>query len=150
MGMKFSTGLKNNVLDTGSLKSQLDNGELRIYAGSTIPATADAALPGNETLLATYTDTGAGSFNLTFEASASNGTLSKTAAQTWQGDAVATDTATWFRYVKTGDTGTLSTTEVRLQGTVGGAGADIYLASTSFTNATTYYIDAFAIAIPDL
>jgi hypothetical protein len=147
MALQFSTGLKDSVLVTGSLRAALTNGKLQIYTG-TPPASADAAVTG--TLLNTYTDTDSGSFDLTFESSSSNGSLVKTAAQTWSGTSGNAGTAGYFRYIVTGDTGTLSTSEIRIQGTVGGAGADLFLASTTFADSTLYYIDAFAIAIPDL
>jgi hypothetical protein len=82
MALQFSTGLKDSVLVTGSLRAALTNGKLQIYTG-TPPASADAAVTG--TLLNTYTDTDSGSFDLTFESSTSNGSLVKTAAQTWSG-----------------------------------------------------------------
>jgi hypothetical protein len=147
MAIKFSTGLKDSVLVTESLRDALTNGQLIIYSGSA-PATADAAATG--TVLVTYVENATGSFNLTFEASTSGGSLVKTAAQTWSGVSGAAGTGGYFRYVVTGDDGTLSTTQVRIQGTVGGAGADLFLASTAFDGASTYFIDAFAIAIPDL
>lgn len=147
MAINLSTGLKDSVLVTGSLRSALTNGQLQIYTGAA-PASADAAATG--TLLNTYVDNDTGTFNLTFEASTSGGALVKTAAQTWSGTSVAAGTAGYFRFVVTGDDGLLSTTQVRIQGTVGGAGADLYLASTTIANSTLYFIDAFAIAIPDL
>jgi hypothetical protein len=154
MAIKFSTGLKNRILNlsTGtpagsSLGDAIDGGQLIIYSGSA-PATADAAATG--TVLVTYTEDATGSFNLTFEPSTSGGSLVKAAAQTWSGASSASGTGGYFRYVVTGDDGTPSTTQVRIQGTVGGAGADLFLASSEFDGSSTYFIDAFAIAIPDL
>jgi hypothetical protein len=147
MAFQFSTGLKSSVLLTGSLRAALTNAKLMIYSGSP-PASADAAVTG--TLLNTYTDSDSGSFDLTFEAALDNGALVKTAAQSWAGTSGAAGAGGYFRLVVSGDDGTLSTTQVRIQGTVGGAGADLYLASTAFDGSSVYYIDAFAIAVADL
>ena len=43
MALKASTGLRNAMMTTGSLKSRLDLGFIKIYAG-TVPATADDTL----------------------------------------------------------------------------------------------------------
>jgi len=52
MAFQYSTGFKNAVLDTGSLKSEFENMVIKLY-GDSIPATADAAETG--TLLCTIT-----------------------------------------------------------------------------------------------
>jgi hypothetical protein len=146
MALQFSTGLKDAVLDTGSVKSTFDGGFIKIYTG-TPPATADAALAGN-TELVKYSDSG-GAGGLNLDTAAVDGALPKAPAQTWQGTAGNTGTASFFRYWQTGDADGLSTTAVRMQGTVGGAGADLYVASTSFADTTVYTLDLFSIAIPD-
>lgn len=147
MALKFSTGLRNAILDTNDLKSLLDDGYINVYSG-TVPADADAAL-GGATLLNTYSDDDQGSPNgLDFDASASGGALGKAPAQVWSGTAVASGTASFFRFVKSGDTGNLSTTEYRIQGVVGGAGADLFVQSTTFTSSVLYTLDYFSISIP--
>lgn len=151
MALSWSTGMKNALLDTGSLKSIFDDGYIRIYSG-TVPADADAAL-GGATELVTYSDNGAseGAGNgLDLAASAAGGAISKAAAQVWKGTAGATGTASFFRYEQTGDGGGASTTAIRIQGTVGGAGADLFVASTTFTSSVEYTLDIFSIAVPDL
>jgi hypothetical protein len=154
MAIRFSTGLKNRILNltTGtppgsSLGDAIDDGQLIIYSGSP-PASPDDAATG--TVLVTYVENATGSFNLTFEASTSGGSLVKAASQTWSGVSSASGTGGYFRYVVSGDDGTADPTQVRIQGTVGGAGADLFLASSEFDGSSTYFIDAFAIAIPDL
>jgi hypothetical protein len=151
MALEFSTGFKDGLLDTDSLKALFDDGYIKIYAG-TMPASADAAL-GGATELVVYSDNGAaeGAGNgLDLEAAAVDGAIYKATAQTWKGTAGATDTATFFRYEQLSDGGGLSTTELRIQGTVGGAGADLFVASTTFTNAVEYTLDLFSISIPNL
>lgn len=149
MALSFSTGLKNDLLDTGSLKTLFDDGYIRIYSG-TVPANADAAL-GGAVLLNTYSDAdqgvGAGQ-GLDLDAAAAGGAISKAPAQVWSGTAVATGTGAFWRYVRSGDSGNSSTTELRMQGTVGGAGADLFVQSTTFTSAVLYTLDYFSIAIP--
>jgi len=151
MAIKFSTGLKNAVLDTNSLKTSLDDGYIKVYSG-TIPADADAAL-GAAVLLNTYSDNGAaaGAGNgLDLDTSAASGAISKAPAQVWKGTAVATATASFWRYVQLADDGSASATQQRIQGTIGGAGADLFVASTTFTTSTEYTIDYFSVAVPNL
>lgn len=157
MALKFSTGFKNKLLDGtagppagGALKDMFDDGVIEIFSG-TPPASPDDAITG--TLIVTYTDNGAAEAagtGLDLAASASGGAISKASAQTWKGNAVASLTGTHFRYRQQGDINDASTTDIRIQGTVGGAGADLFVSSTSFTSGLDYTIDLFSIAIPDL
>lgn len=151
MALQFSTGFKDDLLDTGSVKSIFDDGYIKVYAASAIPASADDALVGH-TLLVTYSDNdqgiGAGQ-GLDLEASASNGSISKAAAQVWSGTAAATGTGLFWRYEQSGDTGGASTTEKRIQGTIGGSGADLIVQSTTFTLSTLYTIDFFSLTVPN-
>ena len=145
--MKASTGLRNKLLDTGSLKSIFNLGFIKIYSG-TVPADADAAL-GSATLLCTISvnSTGTGT---TMEASASDGTLEKNAGEIWSGVNAASGTASFYRHVAAGDTGAASTTEARIQGSVGTAGADMNLTSTSLVAAATQTLDYYSINLPTL
>ncbi|MGA0610105.1 hypothetical protein [Caldimonas sp. KR1-144] len=146
--MKTSTGLRNAMLASGSLKSLLDNGVLRIYGGS-VPSTADEAI-GGATLLCEITEDGLGG-GLDFAAAAVGGVLAKLAGQVWAGTPVATGTATFFRFVQTGDTGAVSTTAPRLQGTCGTAGADLNMTSTALVSGTPLPpVDFFNVALPTL
>jgi hypothetical protein len=151
MALQFSTGFKNEVLDGSSVKTIFDDGVIVIYEGA-IPADADAAVsPATEIIK--YTDAGqaiAGGTGLDLAAAAVAGAIAKEPTQVWQGDAGATDVATFFRYEQQADDQTTSTTQIRIQGTVGGAGADLFVASTSFVSATTYTIDLFSLSIPTL
>jgi len=145
MAFKFSTGFRDNLLDTGSLKAQLDTGLIKIYSG-TVPATADDSL-GAAVLLTTISDNGTGT-GLTMAAAASEGVLTKDLTQVWKGTNAATGTASFFRFVQSADTGGLSTSEVRVQGTVGLAGADMNLSSVSLVASEEQLIDYFSIAFP--
>jgi hypothetical protein len=146
MALSLSTGLRNDILDTNGLNTLLDNGEIRIFSGSA-PATADDQETG--TLLVTIgTSTGAG-FNTAFQLTATAGVISK-AANTWDGVAVATGTAGYFRYcANTSDTGLTSTVNLRIQGAVATSGAELNMSSTSITSAATTTIDTFDITMPE-
>jgi hypothetical protein len=145
---KFSTGLRDNMLDTSSFKSQMDGGKLHIYSG-TPPATADAALSGN-TLLCTLSEDGGGT-GLTFDAAA-DGAIPKAAAEVWKGVIVATGTSSFFRFTSAADgtAGTLSTTYPRVQGTISTINADMVVANTAFVDNDTneLTLNFFAVALP--
>ena len=117
MALLASTGLRNKVLDTGSIKSVLADGFIHVYSSTigNIPATADAAIdPGVHTkLLTVYGDGISAGLNL---GTASGGAIGKAAGETWAGTVLATGNAVFFRYVGSADTGVLSTAEPRLQG----------------------------------
>ncbi len=145
MTIKTSTGLRNAMLDSESLKDALHLGTLKIYAG-TVPANADAAL-GGATLLCTVSNASGGT-GLTMEAAAVDGVLVKESSEVWSGVNAATGVATFYRFVAVGDDGTSSTTQARVQGTVGTAGADLNLSSTSLVSAATQTVDFYSIALP--
>lgn len=139
--MKLSTGLRNAILSTGSLKAALDGGELRIYSGSA-PASPDDAVTG--TLLVTIKNAGAG---INFDTAAAGGILSKAPAETWSGVNAATGTAGYFRHVLSADAGTSSTTAARIQGTIAVAGADLNISSTALTSGATQAVAGYSITV---
>lgn len=142
----ISTGLRNHLMATGSFKGGLDGSLIKIYSG-TPPANPDDAIPGGATLLCTVS-AGGGGTGVTFEASANTGLLLKAAGEQWQGDNITNGTATWFRLVKTSDDGSLSTTALRLQGSVALAGADLNLTNTSLVSGATQTVDYFSVLMP--
>lgn len=143
MAIKLSTGLRNSMLDTGSIKTALNLGLIKIYGG-TAPVDADSALTG--TLLCTISISSGGT-GLTL-GTAVSGSIPKTSAETWSGVNVAGGTATHFRWVAAGDTGVLSTTEKRMQGTCGTAGADLNMSSVNLTYLATQNLNAASITLP--
>lgn len=144
MPIRPSTGLRNYLLDTNSLDAGLAAGFIRIYSG-TPPADADAAVTG--TLLCTISIASGGT-GINMAAAATGGVLTKAAGETWSGVNAATGTATYYRHVQAGDTGVSSTTERRIQGTVGTVGTDLELNSVSLTSGATQTIDFYSIALP--
>lgn len=144
---KFSTGLRNALLATGSLKGALDGGFIDIYGGAA-PSTADAAVGGATKLCRVSVNSTA--TGLSFAAAATSGVLSKNAAEVWSGVNLASGTATWFRFVAAADDGTESTTAPRIQGTVASAGADLNMGNTALVSGQTQPIDSFSVALPTL
>lgn len=145
MSFKISTGLRNHLLVTGSLKDALDGGVIRIYSG-TEPATADAALAGN-VLLCTVSNNGAGT-GITLDATPSNGVVVKTVGETWLGTNVGSGVASFYRFSGLSDAGGLSTTEIRAQGTVAAVGADLNIADPDLVSGSDQRIDTYAIGMP--
>ena len=147
MTVNVSTGLRNGVLATGSLRSLLNGGTIKIYAG-TPPATADAAV-GAATLLCTISlnSTATG---ITLDATAAGGVIPKTPAEVWSGVNAATGVAAWFRHVAAADDGTESVTQPRIQGAVALSGAAVNLTSLNLTSGATQTIDYYAVSWPTL
>lgn len=146
MSLKASTGLRNKLLDTSPLRTIFNLGFIKIYNG-TAPASADDAVAGTLICTISNNDTGTG---LTFETSAVSGAISKKSSETWSGSATASLDAHYFRLVAAGDTGASSTTEARVQGSIGTSGADLNMTTISLTSTTVYPIDSFSITLPTL
>lgn len=139
----LSTGLRDFLAVSGSLKDALTGCSINIYAGA-VPPNADADL-GGATLLCSLTGAPDG---IEFEDAPVAGVLIKSAAQTWEGTNVASGTATFFRVVAEGDTGGGSTTDVRLQGTVGILGADLEMSQINLVNGEPLAVNSGAFTIP--
>lgn len=146
MALQASTGLRNKLLDTGSLKSLMALGSIKIYSGA-IPANADAAVTGTLLCTITLNSTATG---LSMAAAAAAGVLEKLSSETWSGVNAASGTATYYRHVAVGDTGALSTTEARLQGLVGTVGVEMNLSSTTLTSGATQTLDFYSVQLPTL
>lgn len=144
--MKRSTGLRDFLLSTGSLRDALDGTVLRIYSGP-IPASADAALAGN-TLLCVITKDGDGESGLTLAPEAGGGQITKNSSEVWEGEVLANGEATFFRQEFLTDAGDASSSAIRLQGTVGVVGEDMNLSSTNFVVGDSRRINFYVAAIP--
>ena len=118
--------------------------KIAIYSGAQ-PADADSAATG--TLLVTISESG-GANGLTWD-DALAGVLSKAAAETWQGTAVATNTAGWFRCYQTGDDpANAETVLARFDGSVSTSGAQLNMSSTSIVLDAIQTISAFTYTQP--
>jgi hypothetical protein len=147
MALKGSTGLRNYMLDTGSLKAGFAAGFIKIYSG-TPPAAADDAIAGGNTLLCTISSNGTGT-GINFDTAAAAGVIAKAPGETWKGTNAASGTATFYRHVAAGDTGALSTTERRMQGTISTAGADMNLSSVALISGAEQKIDYYVVNLPN-
>jgi len=139
MAIKSSTGLRTAMLDTADFVSAIPNRVLLLYTGA-IPATADAAQTGAPICIISDNSTGD---PLLFE-EAAGGAMVKDSSQVWSGlVAGGGGTVTHWRMVSGTDTGALSTTEPRIQGTAGtDGGNDLIMSSAVLTGGATHTIDS--------
>lgn len=148
MSVKFSTGLAAHIGVTGSVKSALDGGFIKVYSG-TPPASSDGAVTG--TLLWTVSVDGDGT-GLTISPTANGRAFEKPSDVTW-GGATTAGTATYWRFVSSADTGAASTTEKRIQGNIGSAaGFDMYMSNPVLVTSAeplAKLLTGFSIAIPE-
>lgn len=146
MTLKVSTGLRNKLLDTGSLASLMAGGLIKIYSGSP-PASADDAASGSLLCTISLNSTGTG---VNMASTATGGVLAKSTAETWSGVVALSGAATYYRHVAASDTGAASTTQARLQGEIATAGAELNLSSTTLTSGATQTVDYYSVALPTL
>lgn len=144
MALQLSTGLRDIMMASGSLRGALNGGKIHIYAGA-VPPFADSAESG--TILCTITGNGDGS-GLEFNLESAGGVLAKDPAQPWQGSNLVGGIATHYRFVAPGDTGGASSTEARIQGSVGVIGKDMNLSSAELISGAVTPIDYFVLTIP--
>ena len=148
MAFRFSTGLRNGMLNATGLKEAMTNGVLRIYTGAQ-PATADTAASGSLLLEVTVN---AGAFahgsptnGLNFDAP-SSGIISKAVAEVWRGNGLTDGTAGWFRFCANPvDAGGSSTTLARIDGTCAKTGGDAILSTTAIVTGAPVTVDEFQI-----
>lgn len=137
-----STGLQRQMLNAGGFKEVMDGSEVRLYAGLR-PDSADASI-GGATLLCTIKN---GSSGITFDADTTPGVLLKPSGETWQGTNVASGTPSFYRMVKSDDTGAASTTAARVQGDVGVVGSDLNISSGALTAGAPQSIEYYAVSV---
>ena len=146
MALRTSTGLRNHMLVTGSLKTALDTGNIKVYSG-TEPVNADSPVTG--TLLLTIT-INASATGLSMDTAAAGGVLAKPVGAVWSGTIAATGTAGYYRHVGPADDGTASTTQPRIQGQVAVVGGEMIFNSLALVAAQVKPLDSYAIALPTL
>ena len=145
MAIQISSGLRDHLLISGSFKSALDGGVLRLYTGA-IPATADADSSGLTVLCTISLDaTGTG---ITCGSTVTAGILSKNTAEIWRGLIGTTGTATFFRFMAISDTGAASTTAKRVQGTIGLVGADLNFSNVNLVASNYRVIGSLNVTLP--
>ncbi len=147
MTVRLSTGLRNKMLDggsTGGIKNALNLGFIAIYSGPQ-PLTADSAATG--TLLGTVS-VDAGGTGLTFDASVS-GTISKKSTETWKFNGATAGTAGWGRfYPAGGNPAASSSSEARIDMSIGSSGADLNLSNISVAVGIPTTIDVWQFTQP--
>lgn len=143
MAFKFSSELRRQQCVGGSLKSILDGGIVRVYSGP-VPASADSGLLESNVTLCDITN---GEEGLTFEATANNATLTKSLSEVWQGNNAENGVATFFRFIMPTDSGLMSSTEVRIQGSVGGPSSDLTISNATLIKGAPQRLEYFAIAL---
>ena len=143
MAFQLSTGARNALAVSASLRGLLTGNVIRIYGGA-VPADADAAI-GTAVLLCTVRGAPDG---IKFEAAPQNGAVVKLASQTWEGVNVANGTATFCRICPESDTGAGSGTAVRLQGTVGLLAADLEMSNVDLVNGAPLVINSGVFTVP--
>jgi len=144
MASRFSTGLVNKVLDTGSLDSVLPAFFVDVYSG-TQPTDANDA-PTGVKLCTLYSN---GTSNpLSWNAAAVGGVLGKNSGETWSTTVTQAGIAGWFRVRLAGDSNTSSTTDPRIDGAIGVSGAEINLASTNLALNAPLTLSSFTVTLP--
>lgn len=146
MTTKISTGLAGYMLATGSLRQAFASSFIRVYQG-TEPLTADAALPGDATLLCEISVDGDGA-GISLNATADGTYITKKPTETWRGEALATGVPTYFRWVTGADAGVSSSVLPRIQGKVGLAGVELNFSSLNFVEGAIQKVDYFVVAMP--
>jgi hypothetical protein len=151
MTIEISTGLRQAMLNATGMKAGMANGVIYIYSGSQ-PVSPDAAVQGTLLMIVTK-DHGAFSFGtatngLNFDAPVA-GVLSKAAAENWQGIGIAAGVAGWFRHMANPtDALGVSTTLLRMDGSIANAGADLNLVGTTIAVGTPLTIDVYQYTLP--
>jgi len=150
MAVRFSTGLRDDILGSVGLSASLNDGVIHIYSGAQ-PATADSAISG--VLLGTVTIDG-GAFvpgtptnGLSFDAP-NTGVIAKAAAENWKFNGIVDGTAGWFRFVGNATDDTLaSATLPRIDGSIAKTGGDMTLSNTAIVAAAPNTVDIFELAM---
>ena len=150
MAFSYSTGfvhkIFNNTANGGMGFAEIfKDGVIEIYSG-TRPVNADAAKSG--TLLGTVTKSGGtpfvpGAADHGLEwGTASDRSIDKASAETWQFTAGASGTATWFRIKGNAtDEGSRSTSLPRIDGTISAFGGDATLSDTNIVSGNVYTLN---------
>lgn len=151
MALRLSTGMREKLLSTLTIKELLDGGYMDIFTGSQ-PATADAVETGTKLVRLSSTSGSASTDGLRF-GTALGGVIPLT-VPAWSGVVNPAGVAGWFRFYGTGSTsgvaGSTGTngTAIRLDGNVGVSGADLNLTHTSLSLDSTLTIKTFSITQP--
>ena len=143
MALTLSTGLATALAGTSSLKGALDGCAIQLYSGA-VPTSADDGLGAAVMLCSVLLD---GTDPLVF--SHADTTVGKPTGDVWGGINAASGAASFFRLAHAADTGSASTSDVRVQGTVGLTKAsDMVLQNTAFTSGLSFQLNNFVLNVP--
>lgn len=78
---------------------------------------------------------------------AASGSMAKT-ADVWSGVVAVSGVVGYFRIVKPNDDGTLSTTQIRAQGSAATSGAELGFSNTALVVSDTHTVDSYSITLP--
>lgn len=152
MALRISTGMREKMVSTLTVKELLDGGVMDIFTGSQ-PASADAVETGTKLVRISSTSGSLpGADGLRF-GTALAGVLPLT-TPAWSGVVIAAGVAGWFRFYGTGATsgvmGSTGTngTGIRMDGNVGVSGADLNLGHTDLELGATQTISSFNVTQP--
>lgn len=151
MTIRLSTGARTAMAGTGGgFATIFANGVIEVYTGAQ-PSSADAAPTG--TLLGTVTKAsgaftpGSATNGLTFAAAAAGAVTKST--DVWSMLGIAAGTAGWFRLKANAvDAGGVSTSAIRMDGSVASVGGDATLSNLSITVGGPVTVDSFSFSIP--
>lgn len=151
MAIRFSTGLRNQLLGTASFQDIFKDGVIYIYSGAQ-PASADDAVQGTKLGEVTQ-DAGDFSFGSTTNGlefgAPSNGAIDKASGENWEFEGLADGTAGWFRLMGNDpDDLAYSETLPRMDGAIGTYGSDLNLSTVSIKKGAPYTIDVFRLILP--
>lgn len=164
----FNTSLTQTAADlAAAINASLTSPEYRATSSGAVVTII--AMPGTgtgpngfvvtatlTTITATYVNMGSGvagvnGANGLSLGSAAAGVIGKTSTETWQGTAVATGTAGWFRYkAAVADAGASDSTEtyIRMDGNIATSGANMNMSNTSITTSAVQTLTTFNLTAP--
>jgi hypothetical protein len=144
---KLSTGFRDGIMGAGSAKSLLDGAVMWIFASSTIPASADQEESG--TLLMELSVDGDGT-GFTFDPVIGEASLVKSTTETWKTNAIdESGDMAYFRLAHPSDSGSASTTAVRVQGTIGTyGGVDLIVSDVAVVSGAPWTLNYFRLSLP--
>lgn len=152
MAVRFSTGLRDNMLDSTGLRESFTASVLKIYSGVQ-PSSSDDPAPGVLLLEVTVDglpfNPGSPTNGLNFDAPIS-AVVSKAAGENWQGSGIASGTAGWARLCgNLADPDSTSTILPRIDMSVAKTGGDLNLSNTAIVIGAPTTVDIFNVVMAE-
>lgn len=149
MAFMFSLGLRKHQIYDGSVLGALDDCFITLYSGIAPLSPSDALTPDNKKLCVISGGLEGTVEPLAFQAysPSSPTSLLKDTSQAWQGDVLESGTVNFFRIEKSGDTGELDESAIRIQGTVGGPSDDMTISNPELVEGSLQRLEYFAMTL---